>query len=115
MKAFTSAVIRILLCGFAMTWFCISAFSQAQATGADLTGTVVDPNDAVVTGATVTARNAAAAISRTATTDADGVYKFIGLPPGEYEISAEAATFKKVIISPVRLTVGQSAELKIRL
>src|SRR5215470_1204514 len=109
MKVFTSAIARLLFCGFAMTLLAVSAFSQAQATGADLTGTVVDPNDAIVTGATVTARNAAAAISRTTTTDADGVYKFIALPPGEYEISAEAATFKKVIIGPVRLTVGQSA------
>ena len=69
---------------------------------------VVDPNDAVVTGATVMARNAATGLSRTTTTDTDGVYKFIGLPPGEYEISAEAQSFKKVIISPVKLTVGQS-------
>jgi hypothetical protein len=89
--------------------------SQAQATAADLTGTVVDPNDAVVGGATVTARNTATGLSRTSTTDQDGTYKFIGLPPGEYEIGAEAANFKKMIISPVKLTVGQSAELKIRL
>src|SRR4051812_23824357 len=74
---------------------CVSAIGQAQATAADLTGLVVDPNDAIVNGATVTARNSAAGITRTATTDDDGVYKFIGLPPGEYEISAEAPNFKK--------------------
>ena len=92
-----------------------TSFAQAQATGADLTGTVVDPNDAIVNGATVTARNVAAGITRTATTGDDGTYRFINLAPGEYEISAEAANFKRVIISPVKLTVGQSAELKIRL
>jgi hypothetical protein len=91
------------------------SYGQAQATSADLAGTVVDPNDAVVSGATVTARSAATGLSRTVTTDQEGNYRFIGLPPGEYEISAEAATFKKVVISPVRLTVGQSAELKIKL
>jgi hypothetical protein len=37
------------------------------------------------------------------------------LPPGEYQVTAEATSFKKVAISPVRLTVGQSAELKIRM
>jgi hypothetical protein len=92
-----------------------TALGQAQSTGADLTGTVVDPNGAVVNGATVTARNAAAGITRTATTGGDGSYKFISLPPGEYEITAEAANFKKVVISPVRLTVGQSADLTIKL
>lgn len=90
-----------------------SAFGQTQASTADLSGTVVDPNGAVVGGTTVTATAAATGLTRTAVTAQDGSYKFIGLPPGEYEISAEAATFKKVTISPVRLTVGQEARLDI--
>jgi hypothetical protein len=90
-----------------------AAFAQSQAASADLRGTVVDPNGAVVPGATVTARNVATGVSRTTTTGDDGTYTLIALPPGEYEIIAEAATFKKVSITPVRLTVGQSAELRI--
>lgn len=90
-----------------------AAFSQAQASAADLTGTVVDPNGAVVAGATVTARNLGTNIERAATSNEDGTYRLIGLPPGEYEVTAEAATFKKVSINPVRLTVGQAAELRI--
>ena len=90
-----------------------AVLAQAQASTADLTGTVVDPNGAVVAGATVIAKNAGTGITRSVTTGDDGTYRFIGLPPGEYEITSEAATFKKVAISPVKLTVGQSAELKI--
>ena len=82
-----------------MLVFAAAAMAQAQATSADLSGTVVDPNNAVVAGATVTARNSAIGISRTVTSNADGSYQFIGLPPGDYEITAEAATFKKVVIS----------------
>jgi hypothetical protein len=89
------------------------ASAQAQANAADLTGTVVDPNGAVVAGATVTARNTGTGIQRSATSSDDGTYRLIGLPPGEYEVTAEAATFKKVSITGVRLTVGQAAELKI--
>jgi len=92
-----------------------SALAQAQASTADLSGTVVDPNGAVVAGATVTARNSATGIERTVTTTSDGTYQIIGLPPGEYQITAEAATFKKVVISPVRLTVGQSANLAVKM
>ena len=88
-------------------------FSQAQASAADLTGTVVDPNGAVVAGATVTARNLGTNIQRSDTSSDDGSFKLIGLPPGEYEVTAEAPTFKKVSINPVRLTVGQAAELRI--
>lgn len=90
-----------------------SAVAQSQANAADLTGTVVDPNGAVVAGANVTARNAGTGIERSVTSSEDGTYRLIGLPPGEYEVTAEAPTFKKVLISPVRLTVGQAAELRI--
>ncbi|MCA1590942.1 MAG: TonB-dependent receptor, partial [Acidobacteria bacterium] len=90
-------------------------YGQTQATAADLSGTVVDPNGAVVAGANVTAKDNSTGLSRTAVTDSDGGYRLIGLPPGEYEVTAEAATFKRVVISPVRLTVGQAAELPIRM
>jgi hypothetical protein len=90
-----------------------ATLAQAQATTADLSGTIVDPNGAVIPGAVVTARNIATGITRSVSSDDGGVYQLIALPPGEYEITSEAATFKKVVISPVRLTVGQSAELKI--
>src|SRR5688572_2378544 len=100
---------------FAIAIAATLALGQAQVTTADLTGTVTDPNDAVVAGATVTARNTGTGVTRNVTTGTDGTYSFIGLPPGDYEITAEAPTFKKVVISPVRLTVGQSAELRVRM
>jgi hypothetical protein len=93
----------------------ISIFGQAQASAADLSGTVVDPNGAVVAGATVTAKNLATGISRTVTANDAGEYKLIGLPPGEYEVTSEGTGFKKTVISPVKLTVGQSAELAVKL
>jgi hypothetical protein len=68
-----------------------------------------------VAGATVTARNTATGISRSVTTGDDGSYKLIGLPPGDYEVTAEATNFKKVVVSPVRLTVGQAAQLGVKL
>lgn len=91
------------------------AFGQAQATAADLVGTVSDPTGAVVSGATVSVRNLATGLSRSVTASSEGEYQIIGLPPGEYEVTAEAATFKKVVIASVRLTVGQRADLPIKL
>lgn len=105
----------LVMFAVALLVFSASALAQAQATAADLSGTVTDPSGAVVAGATVTAKNIGTNAARTVVSGPDGDYQFIGLPPGEYEISAQASTFKKVVISPVRLTVGQSAELSIKL
>jgi len=95
--------------------FALSAMAQTQSAAADLTGTITDPTGAVVAGATVRAKSVATGIGRTTTTDAQGNYQLIGLPPGEYEVSAEAATFKKSVVSGVKLTVGSSADLTIKL
>ncbi|MGI8555341.1 MAG: TonB-dependent receptor domain-containing protein, partial [Pyrinomonadaceae bacterium] len=90
-------------------------FAQAQVSSADLSGTILDQTDAVVAGATVTAKNSSTGISRTVTANDSGEYKILGLPPGNYEITAEAKSFKKNVISPIKLTVGQRAELPIKL
>ncbi len=119
MRAFSSSIsskaIKFAVLISAILALAVCAVAQSQAAAADLSGTVTDPNGAVVSGATVQAKGIGTGISRTVTTSGDGVYRFIGLPPGEYEITAEASAFRKVVISPVRLTVGQSADLTIKL
>jgi len=119
MRAFSSSIsskaIKFVVLISAVMALAFSAMAQSQAAAADLSGTVTDPNGAVVSGATVQARGMGTGINRTVTSSAEGVYQFIGLPPGEYEITAEASSFKKVVISPVKLTVGQSADLTIKL
>ena len=95
--------------------FTASAMGQAQSNAADLSGTVTDPSGAVVAGATVTARGSGTGIVRTATSNAEGNYQFIGLPPGDYDITVEAKNFKKSVLSGIKLTVGQSADLAVKL
>lgn len=119
MRAFSfevNSIVKRLLMFAMITLISVGTiFAQAQASSADLVGTVVDPSGAVIPGATVTARSSATNISKTTTSDEGGEFKLIGLPPGDYEISAEAKTFKKTVISPVKLTVGQSASIEIKL
>ena len=45
---------------------------------------MLDPNGAVVPNASVTAKNEATGFERTATTDGEGNYRIILLPPGNY-------------------------------
>src|SRR6185295_5597066 len=54
-------------------------------------------------------------VSRSATTNDDGAYQIINLPPGDYEVTVEAAGFSKGQIPKVTLTVGQRADLDIPL
>jgi len=55
--------------------------AQGGAT-ATISGRVADPQNAVVPGATVTARNLATGTEVTTQTTSDGIYRF-SLPPGE--------------------------------
>src|SRR5262245_23113864 len=81
------------------------AFGQAQSNAADLQGTVRDAAGAVVPNATVTARNPATNLSRNTTTNDEGFYRIVNLPPGDYEITVEAPNFKKLVQQNVTLTI----------
>jgi hypothetical protein len=71
----------VLACAFALAFGAGPAFAQADATSANLSGFVRDPAGAVVTGATVTARNPAVGVTRTATTNDEGFYQLVQLTP----------------------------------
>ncbi len=101
---------------FAFATFCNStALGQSQSTAADLQGTVKDGTGAVVTNATVTARNPNTNTSRTANTNEDGLYQIVNVMPGEYEVSVEAPNFKKAVLSGIIVTVGQRANVDVTL
>ncbi|HEY0462325.1 MAG TPA: TonB-dependent receptor [Pyrinomonadaceae bacterium] len=106
---------RVLMLATVVIFSASAIFAQAQVSTADLNGTVTDPNSAIVSGATVTAKSDATGITRTVTANDSGEFSIIGLPPGDYSVTVEAATFKKTVISPVKLTVGQSASLEVKL
>ena len=89
------------------------ALGQAQSNAADLQGTVTDTTGAVVPNATVTVRNPATNVTRDATTNDQGLYRIINIPPGDYEVSVEAPNFKKAVLTKVTVTVGQAANIDV--
>ncbi|HEV2765443.1 MAG TPA: carboxypeptidase-like regulatory domain-containing protein, partial [Pyrinomonadaceae bacterium] len=106
---------RLALVGLMALCCASAALGQAQSNAADLRGFVRDPQGAVVTGATVTARNTATNLTRTATTNEEGLYQITNLPPGDYEVTVESANFKRAVAPTVTLTVGQRADLDVAL
>jgi hypothetical protein len=91
---------------------CVSVtMSQSQSNAADLQGYVRDPNGAIVVGATITARNPATNFSRSTSSNDEGYYQLVSLPPGEYEVTVEAPNYKKAVVASYKLTVGSRADL----
>ena len=84
--------LRFVTAGLLGTFICVVAIS-AQVTGGAVTGTVVDPNGAVVPGATVRLTDKARGSVFTAQTTGAGSFQFPNIPVGDYTVSVEAAGF----------------------
>jgi len=98
----------ILLYLFA--FFGVSAWVGAQTVNSTLQGRVLDPTGAGISGATVTAVNAATGLTRSATVSAEGEYRIDGLPAGDYTVNAEKQGFQKSA-KKVHLDLGASGNL----
>ena len=101
------------LLGFSLFLFSATGvFAQGAATG-DLHVTVKDQKESVIANATVTASDQARAFERSTTTNTDGEYRILALPPGTYTVTVGAAGFAKSTIGNVAITVGQMADLPV--
>ncbi|HBY61071.1 MAG TPA: TonB-dependent receptor, partial [Solibacterales bacterium] len=99
-----------------------AVFAWAQTSTSQIAGTVSDSSQAVVPGATVTARNEATGIVYRQETTAAGLFAFPSIPVGTYTVTVEAKGFKKyqapgvtvVINTPlavdITLQIGETTE-----
>jgi hypothetical protein len=88
----------------------------AQANRASITGTITDPQGAVVSGATVTATNAGTNVSKQTTTSDDGRYSFgVVFDPGVYTVKVEMAGFKTATSEQLVLQIGDVREVNVTL
>ncbi len=92
----------------------VSAWAQTAATGAVL-GTVTDPQQAGVEGATVELRFVGTNEVHTQTTNSAGQYSFPGAMPGVYKISVTRTGFKVNTIDNFRVDVNKSYTLDFKL
>ena len=93
----------------------LCALAQSPSTGAQLSGTILDPNGAVVPGARVTLRSETTGFEQSTTGDAAGQYAFLLVPAGQYTLTVDAVGFSKLTDTGVILTVGQLAKLPLTL
>src|SRR5437764_2552597 len=103
---------------WAAALLCVAAFvfpANAQSNKGTITGTVTDPNGAVVKGAKVTATNVATGESHDATTGGEGSYTIPALEPGTYRVTVDASGFSQSIIEQVKLDTSSRQAVDVTL
>ena len=112
-----SSISRYFPMGAVILLIALAAVSASgQTIFGRISGTVTDSSGAIIPDATVTVRNNATNLERTAVTDGEGFYTVTNLPVGNYTVSAEQTGFKKsvqtgnVIAADTRLTVNITLE-----
>ena len=97
----------------AMAWLCATAaFAQAAAV---IEGIVSDAQSGVLPGVSMTLRNTETGVLRSTVSEADGRYRFAGLPPGTYDLRAELAGFAAVDVKGTTLTIGLQVKRDVRM
>ncbi|HKD15402.1 MAG TPA: carboxypeptidase regulatory-like domain-containing protein [Candidatus Angelobacter sp.] len=91
----------------------LPALSQVSISQAQLNGTVRDQTGSLIVKATVTLRDVDTNRVYTATSNTSGYYILANLPPGNYELTAEAPGFGKYKQTGFVLNVGQVATIDI--
>jgi carboxypeptidase family protein len=104
----------VLVCAlFAASLSAIPAFAQRDS--ATVVGVATDPQDRVLPGVTITARNTDTGVTRSDVTAAEGQYRIAALPPGPYELSAALQGFATSMRRGVTLTLGAEAVINFSL
>ncbi|MFL6275898.1 MAG: carboxypeptidase regulatory-like domain-containing protein [Blastocatellia bacterium] len=89
--------------------------AAAQQPTGSIEGLVTDPQTAVVSQASVVARNTATGATRTTNAGSDGRYNITQLAPGIYEVKVTAQGFKSTVVSNVKVDVGSNVSVDITL
>jgi hypothetical protein len=89
--------------------------AYAQKTTGEIKGTVMDPGNAVVPRATVTAKDTSTGLSFDTVSGGDGAYIVPNLLPGNYSVTATAPGFQTSVFDHVTVETGRTTDLPIRL
>ena len=112
MRKFLACVFSVV---FILVSFVYSALGQTQASTGQISGIVTDTNDNAIAGASVTITNSAIGLTREVKAGADGLFKFVLLPPGTYNLSVTASGFSPTSIENIQVSVGSSIDIPVKL
>ena len=101
---------RICLLGHVLAFLCL-----AQTDRGNITGSVADPSNAAVPGATVVVIHTATNTTVTVKTTETGAYNVPNLQPGVYRVELSAPGFRRFVQTNITLTAGGSVAVNPRL
>src|SRR5580700_1059245 len=101
------------VCIVALVVFC-AAVLRADVTGS-IYGFVRDKSQAVVAGAHVTATNVETNLVKETTSDPDGEYRLLALPPGTYTVQASATGFQDFQTTGIDVRVNDRLKIDVTL
>jgi hypothetical protein len=102
---------RFKLLTVALALFLLSSAAFGQTSRGTVSGTVLDPNGAVIAGANITLTNVETNVSRTTTTNSEGFYRFDAVDPGTYSVKINASGFSEVTKTNVPVQANQIADV----
>src|SRR6476659_2046585 len=87
-----------------------STLALGQTSRGTVSGTVTDPNGAVIAGADVTLTSTATKLSRTTKSNTEGLYRFEAVDPGSYSVKVNATGFGEVVRTGIDVRANQTSD-----
>lgn len=118
MRAQRRATVRLCCFGILFMLGALECFGQFNAS---IQGTVQDPSGAMLPKASLSLVNTGTQVTLTTKADENGNFRFVSLPPGNYQLTSEAAGFAKTVVNlaletnqnlnvPVQMNVASSSQ-----
>ena len=106
--------VQALALGLALCLLLPAGAAGQDPTGA-VEGTVSDSTTSAISGAHVEARNLETGFARDVRAGADGLYRLLLLPVGQYSLTFTAPGFAALVRAPVQVNVGRTIRLNVQL
>ncbi len=102
---------RLLVSGTVAALLAALPGALAQETRGSIQGRILDSSAAVGAGASVAATNAATNVSTKTTSNQEGAYSLLFLPPGVYNLSVSMAGFKTIRRDNIQLPIHERLQI----
>jgi hypothetical protein len=111
LRSFGIQLKGLSFCLLVTVLFVGSSLAQTQITTGAIQGTVLDANGAAVPGANVEVKKVETNFARSATSDEDGRFIALQLPPGRYTVTVSKTGFATLVVEKADVNVGQTLSL----
>src|SRR5215813_12550374 len=109
-----SCLLKLMGVAIIAAAFDLLTFGQSGTT-APLSGAIIDPNGAAISGASVIVKNEATGAEFKVTTSSSGAFTVPALSAGVYRVTVEAQGFKKSVVTSVQILAATPATVNVTL